>query len=297
MNNLEDIIKSAVKNVQGKNEQEFDVEEWAKEKNERKEWAYRTQDETAEKVVMNGEIMKSYLDVQSRFSNYSVGNALLITAQNPRATLIKDIEGWKKDKIYLKRNPQGITILEPNGYYTKEDGTEAISYDTKKVYDVSETQSKRKIHTIPYIDEKVLKAVLSISPVEVEAVENISNSDKIVHFNPSKRIILINTNATTKQMIKGLLNEISSIYLMNFNNSEKSNFENKCVSYMICRKYGIPTQDYDFSTIPEELKEMSAQEIKEELKNISDTYKSMLEGIDRTLDIPEKYRTNKEYER
>ena len=79
---INDIIRSAVNNVQ---KNEFNVDEWAKEKNRQREWAYQTQDEMAEKITVDSEKYKTYLNVQSQFPNYSVGNALLVTAQKPEA--------------------------------------------------------------------------------------------------------------------------------------------------------------------------------------------------------------------
>lgn len=100
MSTINDILKSAINNVQ-KEQKDFNVEEWAKNKQHDREFAYQTQDEMAKKITEYGEIYKTYLDVQSRFPNYSVGNALLVTAQNPKATQLKDAESWKKDKMYL----------------------------------------------------------------------------------------------------------------------------------------------------------------------------------------------------
>ena len=75
MSMINDILKSAVNNVQ-KEKDEFDVDKWAEEKNAKRQWAYQTQDEMATKVTEDSKLYQTYLDVQSKFPTYSVGNAL-----------------------------------------------------------------------------------------------------------------------------------------------------------------------------------------------------------------------------
>ena len=293
MSTFNDILKSAIKNVQPK---EFDKEEWAREKKEQREWAYRTQDEMAEKIVVDSEILKQYLNIQSRFENYSVGNDLLVTAQNPKATQLRDVDGWKRDKIYLKRNPNKVTILEPSEY-TREDGTDVVSYNPKVLYDISETQVKGKINTIPYTHESILKGILSIAPVEIEPVAHELSNGKGVSFNISKRKIEVNQEIDTKDIIIGLIKEISSIHMGTIENTELNEFKNNCATYLTCVKYGIPTQNIDLLKIPEELKQMTPQDIKAEIAEPVECFQVIADGIDRTMDIQPRTRNNREYER
>ena len=48
-------------------------------------------------------------------------------------------------------------------------------------------------------------------------------------------------------------------------------FRAYCVSYMLCRKNGIDTKDYDFSRLPDTFAGMGAQDIRGELSAIRDT--------------------------
>ena len=116
MSMINDIIQSAVNNVQS-TKKEFDAQEWGKGKQQDREFAYKTQDEMATKITENGGNYKTYLNVQSRFPTYSVGNALLVTAQNPKATQLKDAESWKKDNIHFAGKPNKIIILEQGNIY------------------------------------------------------------------------------------------------------------------------------------------------------------------------------------
>ena len=77
-------------------------------------------------------------------TKYSVGNALLILAQKPDASQLKDYDGWKEKGTGVKPKEKGIIILEPGNEYVREDGTTAVSYNAKKVFDVSQTFTREK---------------------------------------------------------------------------------------------------------------------------------------------------------
>ena len=296
MSMINDIIQSAVNNVQS-TKKEFDAQEWGKGKQQDREFAYKTQDEMATKITENGGNYKTYLNVQSRFPTYSVGNALLVTAQNPKATQLKDAESWKKDNIHFAGKPNKIIILEQGNIYEREDGTEAQSYDPKNVYDVSDMRVKRKLNTIPFSQESIMKAVLSMSPVEVRPVENTSNSNKLVNFNVDERIIEVAERAEVEQIISGLVREIASIHTLSFADSELNNFKNESVAYMVCKRYGVPTKDFNFERIPEELKQMTPQEVKAELGKGRECFEILAEGMDRDVGMQNRNKPNREYER
>ena len=74
--------------------------------------------------------------MQSRFSRYTPTNALLILAQMPEATQLKDFDGWKEAGVSVQRKPRSVKILEPGKEYDREDGTRGTSFEVKRVYDV-----------------------------------------------------------------------------------------------------------------------------------------------------------------
>lgn len=295
MSMINDILKSAVNNVQ-KEKEEFDVDKWAEEKNSERQWAYQTQDEMATKITEDSKLYQTYLDVQSKFPTYSVGNALLVTAQNPKAIQLKDVKTWKKEKVNFAGKPNKIIILEQGDVYTRDDGTEAQGYDPKRVYDISDMRVKRQLNTVPYTKEQILKAVLSMSPVEVQAVPNVANN-KVANFNVNNRTIEVSENAEVNQIIQSLVREIASIHTLSFADSELNTFKNESVAYMVSKRYGIPTNNFNFEKIPDELKTMTPQEIKQELGKGAECFEILAEGMDRTLGMNTITKTNREYER
>lgn len=116
----------------------FDKEEWAAAKQAQRKEAYELIDNTCSEMVASGDSFRQYLDVQGRFDRYSVANAILVSAQMPEATQLKEYSKWKANRVYVNKDAQKIIILEPSKEYTREDGTKGVSYNAKVVYDISE---------------------------------------------------------------------------------------------------------------------------------------------------------------
>lgn len=149
MANYDDIFNaSAQKGTEDKSFVSFNKEEWATQKKQERESAFAMIDETAQRMANDGALFQSYLDVQAHFDRYSVGNVLLIIAQKPDAKQLADFKGWKNNGVYIKKGESGITLLEPGEEYTKEDGSIEVSYNSKKVFDITQTNAKERIDRV-----------------------------------------------------------------------------------------------------------------------------------------------------
>ena len=166
MANYDDIFNaSAQKDTEDKSFVSFDKDAWAAQKKQERESAFAMIDETAQRMANDGGLFQSYLDVQARFDRYSVGNAVLITAQKADATQLSDFKGWKNNGVFIKKGESGIVLLEPGEEYTKEDGTVGVSYNSKKVFDISQTTAKVKDRPAMKRDERLLlKAIIHNAP-------------------------------------------------------------------------------------------------------------------------------------
>ena len=97
------------------------------------------------------------------------------------------------------------------------------------------------------------------------------------------------------QKMYSTLNQVIQKYSAD-NETPIDNFKNNCVTYLICNKYRMSVQDIDLS-IPEELKQMEAQSIKEVLGQAVECFQRLKVGIDRTMERDENARSNRDYER
>lgn len=178
MANFDDIFNSQPKEeTEGQSFAPFDKDEWAAQKKQERENAFALIDETAQHMTNDGELFQSYLDVQAHFDRYSVGNAILITAQKPDATQLADFKGWKDNGVYIKKGESGIVLLEPGEEYTKDDGSIGVSYNSKKVFDITQTNAKPRENAGIKRDERMLlKALIHNAPCPIEISQHMYSS-------------------------------------------------------------------------------------------------------------------------
>ena len=190
MANYDDIFNaSAQKGTEDKSFVSFNKEEWAAQKKQERERAFVMIDETAQRMANDGSLFQSYLDVQARFDRYSVGNAVLITAQKADATQLSDFRGWKNNGVFIKKGESGIILLEPGEEYTKEDGTVGVSYNSKKVFDISQTTAKAKDRPAMKRDERLLlKAIIHNAPCPIEISQKLPENINAVYRPDDKKI-------------------------------------------------------------------------------------------------------------
>lgn len=71
--------------------------------------------------LFESERFKNYLNVMSKFHNYSINNTLLIAMQNPDATLIAGYNSWKNQfGRQVKKGEKGIKVIAPAPYKVKK---------------------------------------------------------------------------------------------------------------------------------------------------------------------------------
>ena len=143
----------------GQQSKRLSKEEYAEKMKAEKEAVYQMADDTAKAIVSDPEKFKAFLDTQSRLDRYSAVNALLIFKQLPEASQLKNFDDWSKDNVKIQKGAKSISILEPVEY-AKKDGTTGISYNVKKVFDVSQTNGKRPPAPTVNRDPKALITVM-----------------------------------------------------------------------------------------------------------------------------------------
>ena len=74
--------------------------------------------------------LTEYLDVMSRFHQYSLGNCILIARQRPDATHVAGFSAWKKLKRSVKKGEKGICILAPLIREKESDEEETTTMET-----------------------------------------------------------------------------------------------------------------------------------------------------------------------
>src|SRR5258708_33360895 len=71
--------------------------------------------------LVDGERWRAMLAAAGRFHQYSLGNVLLILAQNPEATRVAGYRTWQSLGRQVRKGERGIRILAPCVYRTSRD--------------------------------------------------------------------------------------------------------------------------------------------------------------------------------
>jgi len=286
MSSYDDLFKQENEQPASPNEQPFDKEAWKRQKQEQREMVYTMIDDTAKNVAKDGTIFRQYLDVQSCFNRYSVANVLLILAQKPEATRIADFDTWKQQGIYIRKKESGFYILEPGDEYRREDGTTGISYNPKKMFDISQTGNSNKRETQVYPDERTrIKALTDHAPVPIRISEDLPEGVNAL-YRPEAREIQIRRGMDAGNIFRALSQELAHAEMDRGDGSYRRSdyaFHAYCISYMLCKQYGVDTNSYRFDRVPQMLEGMDAQQVRAELSVIREAAGEISARMNRML--------------
>ena len=248
----------------------FNKEEWAAQKQAQRKEAYEMIDNTCTEMLADGDAFQQYLEVQGRFDRYSVNNAILVSAQMPEATSLKDKNAWKQSRVYVNKDAQKVIILEPWKEYTREDGTKAVGYNAKEVYDISDTSAANRQ---PPQEKKgmreLVSAMIDASPVGFQPVDDL---ELPAFYDSGQQTIFIKTGLNEEQLFVSMAKEVSAaVFDFKYNESrDASDFKSFCVAYMVSSRYGVDTRAFRFDKLPKEYEGMGAQALKGELGSMRD---------------------------
>ncbi|MEE1061260.1 MAG: LtrC-like protein [Ruminococcus sp.] len=241
-------------------------EDFAEKKRAEKERVYNLIDDTALDVMSSPEKFKAYLDTQSRMDRYSAVNALLIYSQLPKATQLKDFDDWSKDNVKIVKGAKSISILEPVEY-SKRDGTTGISYNVKRMFDVSQTNGRKTPAPSVNRDPKeFITTMFDASPVEVQSVDELPYQNTGAFYNNEKETLFVKKAVGDSVVVAQCVAQELAHAQLSINSETYSRrdmgFQAVCIGYMICKKHGIDTQNFAIERIPDEYKNMNAKEVR-----------------------------------
>lgn len=259
-------------NRQNHQREQLSPQEWAEKKQLEKEAVYQMIDSTAEEISENSDKLKAFLDVQARMDRYSSANALLIYSQLPEATRLKDFTGWGEGNVRVKKGAKSISILEPVEY-TKNDGSTGISYNVKKMFDVSQTNGKRQpAPTLNRDPQELVAVMIDTSPVEVEIVDEMPQPNMGAFYKNEDQTLYVKRGFGDGVLLcQNIAQELAfaqlSIQSDSYNRREMG-FKAVCVGYMVCKKLGIDTKSFAVNRMPSDWKDMDAKAVRSELSQM-----------------------------
>lgn len=254
-------------------------EEYKEKKKAEKAAVYQMLDDTALEVVQSPEKFRGYLDVQSRMDRYTANNALLMYKQFPQASQVKEFDDWVSEGVKINKGAKTFIILDPYEY-TKKDGTIGIDFNLKRVLDVSQTNGRRPAAPTADRDPRKLVAVmLDTAPIEVESVDELPYPNMGAFYKNEDQTLYVKRDIGDSVALCQCVDQELGHAELSMNSETYSRrdmgFWAVCIGYMLCKKYGVDTQNFAIDRIPDELKNKEPKEIKAELGKMQKAYKEI----------------------
>ncbi|MFT9055963.1 MAG: hypothetical protein ABF449_04960 [Ethanoligenens sp.] len=288
MANFDDLLNSAPSEEQTGGT--LTKEEYAAKKQAEREEVFALSDLTAMEVSSNGDTFKKFLDLQGRLDRYSAVNVLLVFAKNRDASRLGGFDFWKSQNAFVKPGETGISILEPGNEYERADGSKAVGYNVKKVFDISQvdTRKLKSASTVTYNDRQLLTALLTKPPVRISGVDNLPDNLGAM-TDPKTGEIRIRKGMEFPDTFRSVAQELSFADLTTGGNTQADpHFSAYCAAYLLCRKYGVDVQGFSFENAPGVFDGMEAQTIKGELTQIRDAAEDISGRMARQLEMQSK---------
>lgn len=292
MDNIYDALKKANRENDTSQFERLPKDEYVRHKKAEKQELYDMANEQCINAVGDGNSYLKFLELLSRH-DYTITNTLLVMAQYPEATVLKDNQRWKEDKLYVRKGEKGIRILMPSGEYEKDDGSIGTGYIVKSVFDVEQLSKDVILNEDSYTVKEVLQGILYHSPVNIQLMDNIDND---VMYSPDLKTIFYKNNLSPQQLLYGLIRETCYAEFDNQYRTEgrdSDRFICESAGYMLCRKFGIEAGDVSFADDSKSyFEDMETKDVKEELGNVKSLADDVKERMEKGIYKAQQHKQN-----
>lgn len=215
----------------------------------------------------------------------------------PEATRLADFDSWKARGMYVRRGADAITILEPGKEYQRDDGSVGVSYNVRKVFDISQTRAAQRPAPAVVRDERLLlKALMNNAPCRF-AISNELPESINVAYHPQEHTVYIRQGLDAPTIFRGLAQERARAHMDRDGiTCESPDFTAYSVSYMLCRRNGVPVEGFSFERLPESYAGMDARALRAEMGIMRDVAGSITADMNRLFAAQEKAQKNRDDE-
>lgn len=255
---------------------------WAEKRKQERQAMFDMVDASTERLKVSGEAFQDYLDVQSRFDRYSMRNAILIAHQNKDAVKLATFEDWKADGISIQKGAKSITIMVPSTY-RKAGGEQGNGFNAGKVFDISQTTAVAAETKITHDPRRLLEALVRNAPCPIE-IRNNPQAEYAARFDPQSRKIYVKQGLDADTLFRCITQEIAvAEYAKGHRKRSECDFDASCIAYILCKRFGVPTDSFNFDKLPERLSRTENKAVHAELAGIRETANRLSEGMQQIL--------------
>lgn len=220
--------------------------------------------EAAFDAMTTGEDWRRMLEVASTFHRYSLNNLMLILLQRPDATQVAGYKTWQALGRQVRKGEKSIRIFAPVVRRLGEDdedsversGDRVVGFKAVPVFDVAQTDGD----PLPEVERPaLLKGDAPRGLWEALAAQVADRGFTLVRRDcrPANgttewggRIVTVRPDVDAAQAVKTLAHELAHVMLhepaadSTEHHRGRREVEAESVAYIVCRRYGLPTDDY-----------------------------------------------------
>lgn len=192
------------------------------------------------------EEMLRYLDMCSRFHQYSPFNVWLILMGKPDATIVAGFHKWISMKRFVRKGERGVAILAPVLVpEVNEDGTQVdrlVGFKTVYVFDISQTDGE-PLPEPPNWKSPVQNAILTKRLMDFAdsrgirvQVKELQGETQGVSMGGT---IILSPKAGTKTFVHEIAHELLHHKETKLMLHAERELEAESVSYVVCKHFGL----------------------------------------------------------
>ena len=213
---------------------------------------------------------------------------------------VDDILGTspQNDKYSIKQKPNNTKQNNYNSY--KNNWKEEQNKARQEIYEI---MNKRALDIIKngddfqkYLDVQsrfYKHSVGNECDVPRKAVNTLNDGSISSEYNKTENVLYVCRGMDRELLFSSLYREMASIEMKDIQDSELKSFRCYCISYMLCKRYGISVDNFKFSELPKEIvNKTEGKEIRQELEKIRNNYEKINSRIIDYFDISNKNKEN-----
>ena len=241
---------------------------------------------------------KHYLDIQADNPMFSSMNIILIMTQTEEVSMLRTMQDWAKNNRRVLDGEEGWIIRLEESHANS--GRRNAGFRTGRVFDINQTWGAPVVKDLPLVDHTprmdiALRQMLRMSPVPILTVADSSIDAK---YDPHKKEIILSEDLVDTKAFAALAREIfhatthAQNRMIEYNAGENV-LDAESVSYMLCRRYGIPCEYPEVYDISDFYTDMTVKDRSMIIDWMSKSFHSMERAIQKELDPPSQSRINR----
>ena len=269
-------------------------EDWKAKKTAEREELSQLSDDVVMRVTSEPSAYLHYLDTQALNPQYSAANVMLAMAQAPNITYINSLENWGRLGRSVNREESGLKIRVSDPYI--KDGRQYHGYKIGRVFDVTQTHGRALAplalrDNTPEMDA-ALRRLLDSAGGSVVTNDTMYQD---AFYDPQSQCITVSTRLTDGQTFAALSREIVHAGIHDrgrypYYTREDCAMDADCVSYMLCRNFGIDVPQPNVSRVGQVFDGMEVQDRRSVVDSLQKYFRRLQKDIQREIAPQERKR-------